>query len=152
MATTGGEPVFLDTNVLVYATQRQSPFHLSARAAIQRWEVTGAGLWLSRQVLREYLAALSRPQQFLRPVPMAVLTADVRSFARRFQVVEDGPQVSEQLLSLVEQFTVGGKQVHDANIVATMLVHGVRRLLTHNTGDFARYGELITILPVEAAS
>ena len=43
---------------------------------------------------------------------------------------------------------VGGKQVHDANIVATMLAHGERRLLTLNTGDFRRYGgriELVTV-------
>jgi predicted nucleic acid-binding protein len=29
--------------------------------------------------------------------------------------------------------------VHDANIVATMLAHGERRLLTFNLADFARF-------------
>jgi predicted nucleic acid-binding protein len=37
----------------------------------------------------------------------------------------------------------------DANIVATMRAHGVQRLLTHNTDDFARYNHLITIVPLE---
>ena len=32
-----------------------------------------------------------------------------------------------------------GKQVHDANIVATMLAHGVGRLLTFNVADFQRF-------------
>jgi predicted nucleic acid-binding protein len=43
----------------------------------------------------------------------------------------------------------GGKQVHDANIVATMLVYGIPKLLTHNTTDFARFSELITVLPLQ---
>jgi predicted nucleic acid-binding protein len=30
--------------------------------------------------------------------------------------------------------------VHDARLVAAMNVHGVRRILTFNTDDFARYG------------
>jgi predicted nucleic acid-binding protein len=35
---------------------------------------------------------------------------------------------------------VVGAKVHDARLVAAMNVHGVRRLLTFNAGDFARYG------------
>ena len=43
----------------------------------------------------------------------------------------------------------GGKQVHDANIVATMRVHSVPRLLTHNVRDFARFGAVIEVVPLE---
>jgi hypothetical protein len=32
-----------------------------------------------------------------------------------------------------------GRQVHDANIVATMRVFGLKNLLTHNPADFARF-------------
>ena len=38
---------------------------------------------------------------------------------------------------------VGGRQIHDANIVATMLAHGERRLLSFNGADFRRYGDRI---------
>jgi predicted nucleic acid-binding protein len=33
-----------------------------------------------------------------------------------------------------------GTKVHDARLVAAMNVHGIERILTFNTGDFARYG------------
>ena len=39
--------------------------------------------------------------------------------------------------------------LHDANIVATMQVYDIKRLLTHNMRDFARFSSLITILPLE---
>jgi predicted nucleic acid-binding protein len=76
----------------------------------------------------------------------------VRYFAERFHVAEDGPEVTENLLSLVEQVVLGGKQVHDANIVATMLAHEIGQVLTHNVKDFARFSSFITVLPLEAGS
>jgi hypothetical protein len=39
-----------------------------------------------------------------------------------------------------------GRQVHDANIVETMLEHGERRILTFNEADFRRFAELIEIV------
>ena len=103
---------------------------------------------ISRQVLREYLATLSRPQTFAAPHRASDLAARVRYYQTRFQVAEDSSRVTEQLLALMQQVPVGGKQVHDANIVATMSVHGVPRLLTANPGDFFRFARLITIQPL----
>jgi predicted nucleic acid-binding protein len=49
---------------------------------------------------------------------------------------------------LVRKHRVQGKQVHDCNIVAVMLANGVRRLVTRNPTDFARYAEEIETLSV----
>ncbi|WP_148650020.1 type II toxin-antitoxin system VapC family toxin [Nostoc sp. NIES-3756] len=57
--------------------------------------------------------------------------------------------MTERLLTLMAEIPSGGKQVHDANIVATMLVYGIPQLFTHNTTDFARFSELITVLPLQ---
>jgi predicted nucleic acid-binding protein len=54
----------------------------------------------------------------------------------------------EKLLALSGQVNIGGKQVHDANIVATMQVYGIRQLLTHNTSDFVRFSSFITRVPL----
>ena len=67
----------------------------------------------------------------------------------RFSVAEDNAHVTEKLLALAERIPFAGKQVHDANIVASMLVYGVPALLTHNTSDFARFSGLISLLPLE---
>ena len=47
---------------------------------------------------------------------------------------------------MVGQYLVLGKQAHDASLVATMMVHGVRRLLTFNGDDFKRYEPPIEII------
>lgn len=145
------KPVFLDTNILVFANIAEAPFHEIARAAIETRYNAGIELWISRQILREYLATLTRPQTFSKPQPVSTLSERVRFFQNRFRVAEDGPQVTEKLLELMEQVTIGGKQIHDANIVATMLVHEIPFLLTHNVADFARFSQFITVLPLEAS-
>lgn len=148
MTNGDGNRVFLDTNVLVFSNVTQAPLHQAARHTLQRL-VAENELWISRQVLREYLATLSRQQQFSKPHPPEVLAADIHYFQSHFLIAEDNPSVTERLLELIQQFPTGGKQVHDANIVATMLAHNISALFTHNTGDFARFSSLITIMPLE---
>lgn len=150
MATTGGsaDPTFVDTNVLIQAAITTAPLHGAAVARLAALGGTGAELWISRQVLREYLAVLSRPQAYTVALPPAELVADVTRFQAHFRVAEDGPAVTGHLSNLIQTIPLGGKQVHDANIVATMQAHGLRRLLTHNTTDFARFGSFITVMPL----
>ena len=57
-----------------------------------------------------------------------------------------GPAVTDRLVSLCRQTPVGGRQIHDANIVATMLAYGERRLLTFNMADFRRYADRIELV------
>jgi predicted nucleic acid-binding protein len=149
MTIGAAEPIFIDTNVLVRAAVATAPSHAAARAALHRLRRQGVPRCLSRQIMREYLATLSRPQPYSQPLVSAELIRDVRYFERNFRVLEDSPDVTAQLLSLLQQVPVGGKQIHDANIVATMLVYGIQRLLTNNVDDFNRYSGLITIVPLQ---
>jgi predicted nucleic acid-binding protein len=107
-------------------------------------EANQAPLWISGQVLREYLAVVTRPQGRLPAFPMAAALERVRFFSQRFWIAEDGPEIRSRLLMLLATYPTAGKQVHDANIVATMLANGVTHLLTNNAADFRRFGTLIT--------
>jgi len=53
--------------------------------------------------------------------------------------------VTEHLLQLLTAHGIGGKRVHDANIVATMMAYGIPKLLTHNVADFERFGKQIAL-------
>lgn len=137
--------VFIDTNVLVYARFVDAPWHDSARGSLERAATSGEVQRISRQVLREYLATSTRPQAW-GSLSIAESLADVDRLRDMFDVLEDGPRVTEQLLNLCREVSVSGKQVHDANIVATMLTHGERRLLTFNDADFRRYGPRVELV------
>jgi predicted nucleic acid-binding protein len=146
-----GDAVFVDTNVLVYASPATrggggSHQHAAATLALKRLEARSATPWLSRQVLREYLAVVARPN----PAGLAVVDAvsDIRRFAQMFEVAEDDSGTTAKLLEPMLRIPTAGKQVHDANIVATMLAHGIPRLLTFNVADFRRFEPMIAIEPL----
>ncbi len=145
---TSDTAVFIDTNILVYANLTLSPFHTQATERLQAMEEQGTELWI-RQILKEYLAAMTRRNDLTGEIPIASLAADVRYFANRFRLAEDTPEVTERLLNLMQEIAIGGKQVHDANIIATMLVYHIPQLLTHNTGDFLRFSQMIAVLPLQ---
>jgi predicted nucleic acid-binding protein len=54
-------------------------------------------------------------------------------------LLADSRDVHEEWRHLLVTNNVSGVQVHDARLVAAMHVHGVKRILTSNTKDFARY-------------
>lgn len=140
------DPVFVDTNILVYASRQRSPFHARASAGLGQAGRGGGSLWFSRQILREYLAVVTRPQPTEPALSSDAAVADAEGFLAKFTVAEDGPRVTKMLLQLLAQHQSGGKQVHDTNIVATMLAHGITRLLTFNESDFRRFRALIEVV------
>ena len=109
-------------------------------------------LRISRQVLREYLATVTRPQAWSVQIPMDEALEHVARLEAVFDLLEDGRGVTDTLAALCRSVPVAGRQVHDANIVATMLTHGERRLLTFNGRDFRRYGDRIELFELKADS
>jgi predicted nucleic acid-binding protein len=144
MPTRTTDGLFADTNVWVNAAVPTSPRHAQAVAVLGKMDI--GTLWTSRQVVREFLAVMSRPQTFFAGnAPMADILNRAHTIESRCRVAEDGPDVAQQLHALLAVGDARGKQIHDANIVATMLAHGIRTLLTDNVADFARWGHIIDV-------
>ncbi len=139
--------MFIDTNVLVNSRFVEAPHHSPARAELERVLRSSEPMRISRQVVREYLSVVTRPQVWSGAVTREDALDDADRLISNFEVLEDGPPVTELLIALCREVPVGGRQVHEANIVATMLAHGERRLLTFNTADFRRYGDRIELVP-----
>jgi predicted nucleic acid-binding protein len=141
--TNAAEPLFVDTNVLVYASWTAAPLHAHSRSILSAYRSAGAALVISRQVIREWLATLNRPRTGLLLID---LVAEAQTFEHHFTILDGTAAVTTHLLALLPQ--AGGMRVHDANIVATMQSVGMRRLLTNNPRHFDPFARLITILPL----
>jgi predicted nucleic acid-binding protein len=148
MTTTRDDGLFVDTNVLIYATRPASPWHSQAIEALTAEIDQGVPIIISPQILREYLAAVTRPAPDNSTTPLADALSNVAAFRSAYRVVDESLAVVVAIETILDQTPTIGRQIHDANIVATMLAHGVRRLLTHNTDDFARFSHLITVVPL----
>jgi predicted nucleic acid-binding protein len=148
MAMMAADGVFVDTNVLVYVSRSRGPHFEAAQARLTALEALSCPIWISWQVLREYLAVVTRDQAGQSAMPMANALEDVARLQQSFEIALETPGVFNRLTLLLATLPGSGKQVHDANLVATMLEHGVRRLLTYNQRDFRRFAGLIDLEPV----
>ena len=61
-------------------------------------------------------------------------------------MADDGADATDQLPDPVRRVPMGGKQVRDANIVATMLACGSKRLLTFDVADLRRFADWIELV------
>ena len=147
MATKDGN-VFIDTNVLLRANIVGAPLHQEALEIINQFWESDTNLWISRQILREYIANVTRPQMGLQPMPIEQVIARVGYFQTLFRVADETSAVTTQLVELLREFPTGGKQVHDANIVGTMMVNGIDTLVTQNIDDYRRFVGRIKLIPL----
>ena len=138
--------MFIDTNVLVNSRIPGAPDHDAARVSLERAFGDTEPLRISRQVMREYLVVVTREQPWPVNITREDALDDVSRLIGSFEILEDGPVVTEWLVALCREVAVGGQQIHDANIVATMLAYGENRLLTFNVADFRRYGDRIELV------
>lgn len=152
MAIPAGELVFLDTNILVAATDESRPFHAVARTLIARGRSAGLHGATSGQVIREYLVVATRPPA---ANGLGLNTADalrnIEAITRRLEFCEESEAVSVRLRALVAAGGLVGTAVHDANIAATVAIHGIGFLATENPEDFAGYPEIGIVRLAELA-
>ena len=137
--------MFVDTNALVYARIAEAPQHQVARSMLERAFQSEETLYINRQVIREYLSVVTR-RYWPAPIELHVALNDVNELLGLVRILEDSETVTRNLFNLCRQVPSAGRRIHDANIVATMLTHGERRLMTFNTADFRRYGDRIQLI------
>jgi predicted nucleic acid-binding protein len=140
--------ILIDTNILVYAHDVHSPFNKAAVQKLNALNEENEVLCISNQVIREYIAVVSKLLLRMGVYILSSVPNDVRLFERQYIVLEESTDTRKQLFKLLDDFIVGGKQVHDANLVATMLHYGISTILTHNVADFKRFDSLIKIMPL----
>ncbi len=143
--------MFIDTDVMVIACNPNDPRSIVARARIAQLESAGTGA-ISHQIVREFVSAVTRPITSPSPTrrglgfSSAQAWDSIRHILTRIGLLGDDAAGLEQLEILSRKTDCRGKQIHDANIVATMLAHGERQLLSFNGRDFARYADVIEVV------
>lgn len=144
---TDDKTVVVDTNVLLSATIPLRPLHRAALAVVNDWPNQGIVLAASGQVFREYLVAATRPVD-VNGLGLDVGSAltNIEEFRERMRLLSEGERAWAQLRDLITHYGCKGKQIHDANVVASALASGVAKLVTGNARDFARFSSEVEII------
>jgi predicted nucleic acid-binding protein len=151
METMAAKPILADTNVLLCASAPSRELHQKAFRVLSQWPDEGVSICTSGQVLREYLVVATRGYELNGlGLSLAQALANRDRFEARMKFLDETQAVASRLRGLAESARCIGKQIHDANLVATALAHRVERILTDNTAHFARFGDVVEILDLRA--
>ncbi len=143
--------ILVDTGVLLRLVNRAAPEHADIVSAVLALRRRGDDLVTTAQNIVEFWNVSTRPTLarggFGRSVDETARC--VEFFQRLGQVLHDDPAIFEQWKQLVISRAVSGKAVHDARIVAHMLVAKVDHILSFNPQDFLRYREVTSLTPAD---
>ena len=131
----------VDTNVLVYAADADSPHHAPCRDWLERQRRRADAWYTTWAILYEFLRVTTHPRVMRRPWSaseawgfvaallaspgLGVLVATPRHAEVAAQVIAELPQVA-------------GNLFHDVHTAILMREHGIRRIVTRDT-DFHRF-------------
>ena len=138
----------IDTNVMWrrfdLADSRQPLIKTTLDALLLRGET----LYITAQNLIEYQSLATRPVS-VNGLGLTRTEANEKAgeMEALFSFLPDIPDIYPRWRTLMKTYEVGGKQVHDARLVAVMLVHGVTHFLTFNPVDFRRFPEITVVEP-----
>src|SRR5271165_2158335 len=139
--------ILLDTNVLLRLTQKHHPHFVIATRATETLDFRNEMMLIAQQSIVEFWSVATRPLS-VNGLGMNIdkVLFELDRLKHLFQVLPELP-VHEEWQRLVIQYRVSGKNVHDARLVAAMVVHGVEQILTFNGADFTRYAEISVLDP-----
>lgn len=145
--------IVVDTNVLVYAADQDSPFHAPCRKWLDARR-TGAEAWYATwPILYEFLRVTTHARVMRRPWGLRDAWQFVAALLASpgLEVLgptERHPEVAGRVVADLPHLS--GNVLHDAHTAVLMREHGIRRICTRDA-QFHRFAFLEVVDPLQAA-
>jgi predicted nucleic acid-binding protein len=138
----------VDTNILLRLAQTRSPDHAKIRNCVDLLWANGANLFYTSQNLAEFWNVCTRPSD-KNGLGVSMEETERRAIfiERQLMLVADSEATHRAWRKLVLAEKVSGTQVHDARLVAAMLIHAIPNILTLNGKDFRRFTGIRVVSP-----
>lgn len=132
-----------DTNNLLRFAVRADSQHAVVLSAIRKLKGRSDKVYILPQTCVEFWNVCTRPTA-RNGFGLSVQQANhsLRLVEKIFPLLPDNSNVYKEWRKVVLNFGVSGVQVHEARIVAAMLVHQVTHILTFDTADLTRYSSI----------
>nr|WP_279239832.1 type II toxin-antitoxin system VapC family toxin [Scytonema sp. UIC 10036] len=135
----------IDTNIILRMAQPTHPMCADALNALAVLREQKHDCYLAHQNLIEFWRSATRPvERNGLGMSLAQAQAELQRLENLFLILPDVAEIFPHWKRLVLEYGVMGVNVHDARLVALMLVYGVSHILTFNLEDFNRYSAEIT--------
>ena len=139
----------VDVNILLYASDRASPFHAAAAGFLRERPRDPDILCLMWPVVMAYVRLATHPRIFAEPLTPRVAVDNVEALMRmpRCRVVTEPEDFLATYRRVAVDHPARGNLVPDAHLAALARAHGVGTIYTHDR-DFRKYPFLRVVDPV----
>jgi toxin-antitoxin system PIN domain toxin len=140
----------IDTNILLYAANRDAGEQSSASAFLQRAAAFRETWFITEGILYEFLRVATHPKVFDQPLTWKEAIDFLQAFWRspQFEVLTAGDRHWDTLQEILGELThPTGNLFFDIRTVVLMREHGVREIYTTDT-DFHQFREINVINPL----
>lgn len=140
----------VDTNILLRSADSDHPMYEDAINSVSILKRQKNQLYIMPQNLIEFWNVCTRPKDKNGlGYSITETQAEINRVKSFFPLLSDHPNIYSEWEKLVSIYQVKGVNVHDARLVAAMLVYNLTHILTFNSDDFRRYSEIIVVNPKE---
>ena len=144
----------VDTNILLYAVNPDSPDHDAARTLVDRWRREDRSWFLTWGIIYEFLRVSTHQKVFASPLDLPRAQAWIEAL-----LVSPSASVlmpTDRHLAVLQEISerhprLRGNIVHDLHTAALMREHGIVEIRTADT-DFHQFPFLTTVNPLNGAS
>ena len=131
----------VDTNVLIYAADQESPYYSRCREMLESWRTQPSAWYVTWPILYEFLRISTHPRVFRNPWPAAQAWSFVEAVlaAPALSILIPGDRHTTVAAEVIRQVPhLRGNLMHDVHTAVLMREHGIRRIYTRDT-DFHRF-------------
>lgn len=135
----------IDTNVLIYATHTESPFHERARTLVEHLVAGPALAYVMWPVVLGYIRIVTHPTILETPLSSEEAISNIENIISpaHIRVAGEGDDFWATFRRVAVDMKPRGKLVPDSHLVALMLAHGVSTIWTHDR-DFRKFSGITT--------
>lgn len=140
--------IAVDTNILIYAHRKESPFYETAsRRLIELSKQSSWGIpW---PCVHEFFSIITHPTIFKSPSPISLVIEQIEAMRQNptLRLLSETDLHWSHLREIIQTSHIRNGAIHDAKIAAICLQHGVRELWSADR-DFSRFPALKTVNPL----
>ena len=135
--------ILLDTNILVYAVNKDSEFHKIASEIHSKVIAGSIQVCLSLQNLIEFYSIITS-NRVQNPLSATIAFDEIDKYIsdQRIKKIQFNGDALVTLKELAIKYDITAQNIYDLKIVATMLVNNVEEIITANEKDFSKFCEI----------
>ena len=147
MKTLSFDTYGIDTNILIYASDKKNIFYKKSRKIFEeivKGKIKGV---ITPQNIFEYISVITSIKQIPKPISINTAIKDVDDFLNLgLNIIYPTQKSVRSALKFAEKARISGRKIFDFYLGATLVENDIRFLITANSSDFSAFNKYFRVI------